>query len=212
MKLALLSVNVSQPKLLAQVDEQVVMSAIGKEPVATKDIRVLKETLDGDRVADRTVHGGADKAVYAYPADNWPWWRNEHGLACRPGAFGENLTVEGADESGVRIGDQFSWGDALLEVSQPRQPCFKFQLHTGRPEAAALMTIHARCGWYFRVIREGLAPVAGVLERTHASDGPSVREAFIAAMHRRTSEEDRNRIAGHPALARSFRAALLRQV
>src|SRR5262245_16335871 len=130
MKLALLSVNVSQPKVLARVGEEVVMSAIGKAPVATQDIRVLKETLEGDRVADPTVHGGADKAVYAYPADNWPWWQNEHALACRPGAFGENLTLSGADETGVRIGDRFSWGDALLEVSQPRQPCFKFQLHT----------------------------------------------------------------------------------
>jgi MOSC domain-containing protein YiiM len=211
MKLALLSVNVSLPKPLAQVDDQIVMSAIGKGPVTTREIRVLWETLEGDAVADRAVHGGADKAVYAYPADNWPWWRTEHALACKPGAFGENLTVEGADESGVRIGDQFSWGDALLEVSQPRQPCFKFQLHTGRPDAAALMTIHARCGWYFRVIREGIAPVAGILKRTHASDGPSVREAFIAAMHRRTGEEDRKRIAAHPALARSFRATLLRQ-
>jgi MOSC domain-containing protein YiiM len=211
MTLALLSVNVAQPRVLAHVDGEPVLSAIGKQPVSGHEIRVLKETLDGDRVADPTVHGGADKAVYAYPADNWPWWESEHGFSCRPGAFGENLTVSGADEVQVRIGDRFAWGEAVLEVSQPRQPCFKFALHSGRPEAGTVMTLSGRCGWYFRVIEEGVAPVTGPLARILESDGPTVRETFIAAMHRRTSEEERRRIADHPALSRAFRAALLRR-
>ena len=211
MTLALLSANVAQPRVLAHVDGEPVLSAIGKQPTSLTEIRVFKETLDGDRVADRTVHGGADKAVYAYLADNWPWWEGEHDLSCRPGAFGENLTVSGADETQVRIGDRFRWGEAVLEVSQPRQPCFKFQLHAGRQAAAALMTLSGRCGWYFRVIEEGMAPVTGPLARVGESDGPTVREAFVAAMHRRTSEDERRRIADHPAMARAFRATLLRR-
>jgi len=210
MKLSVKSVNVALPKRLAAVEDVVVMSAIAKEPVSASHIQVLAETLEGDCVADRTVHGGADKAVYAYPSDNWSWWEGEHGLACRPGTFGENLTLAGADESGIRIGDRFAWGEAVLEVSQPRQPCFKFQIHAGRADAAALMTIHAKCGWYYRVIQPGEAPVGGEMERILESDGPTVRETFIAGMRRSVSEEDRKRIAAHPALARAFRMAVLR--
>jgi MOSC domain-containing protein YiiM len=73
------------------------------------------------------------------------------------------------------------------------------------------MTLSGRCGWYFRVIEEGMAPVAGPFARIVESDGPTVRETFIAAMHRRTSEAERRRIADHPALSRAFRAALLRR-
>lgn len=210
MKLSIVSVNVGQPRALATVGGETVTSAIGKEPVGSSHIRVLADTLEGDGVADRSVHGGVDKAVYAYPSGAWGWWENEHGFACRPGSFGENLTVTGADESDVRIGDRFAWGEAMLEVSQPRQPCFKFQIHAGRADVAALMTIHAKCGWYYRVIRPGLAPVAGELERVEASDGPTVRETFIAGLHRRVSEDERKRIAAHPAMARAFRMTLLR--
>ncbi len=210
MKLSVMSVNVAQPKVLARVGDQTVISAIAKEPVSASNIRVLAETLEGDGVADRSVHGGADKAVYAYPSDNWTWWESEHGFACKPGAFGENLTLAGADESDVRIGDRFAWGEAVLEVSQPRQPCFKFQIHAGRADVAALMTLHAKCGWYHRVIQPGDAPGGGEMERIFESDGPTVRETFIAGLHRRVGEDERKRIASHPAMARAFRMTLLR--
>jgi MOSC domain-containing protein YiiM len=145
-----------------------------------------------------------------YSADHWGWWTNEHGLICTTGTFGENLTLTGADETEIRIGDRFAWGEAILEVSQPRQPCFKFPLHTGEPRSAALTTISGRCGWYLRVIRQGAALVKGTLTRIHAGDGPSVREAFVAVQHRKTSAEDRARMAAHPAMAAAFREALLR--
>lgn len=210
LELQLRSVNVAQPSVLATIDGEEIRSGIAKRPVAGPEIRVLAETLEGDRVADRSVHGGPDKSVYAYSADHWDWWQHEHGLACRPGTFGENLTLTGADETEIRIGDRFAWGEAVLEVSQPRQPCFKFPLHTGMAQSGALMTLSGRCGWYLRVIRQGAAPVAGALTRVHASDGPSVRESFIAVQHRKTSAEARARMAAHPAMAAAFRQALLR--
>jgi MOSC domain-containing protein YiiM len=210
MKLEMLSVNVARPEVLALAGERKIMSAIAKKPVAGPDIRILAGTLEGDAVADRRVHGGPDKAVYAYAADNWPWWRDEHGFTCAPGAFGENLTLSGADETQIRIGDRFQWGEALLEVAQPREPCFKFQIHTGRRESAALMTVSGRCGWYLRVLQPGAAAVNAPMERILASDGPTIRETFHALVNHNTRDEERQRIAAHPALARSFRFGLLR--
>src|SRR5882724_7357343 len=189
LELRILSVNVARPRLLALDNGETFTSAIGKQPLAARTVTVGRTNLDGDAQADLEHHGGAVKAVYAYPADHWPWWETEHGFSCRPGAFGENLTLEGADETSVAIGDRFEWGEALLEITQPRVPCFKFQFHSARADAGALMTLSARCGWYFRVLAEGTAPVGGAcLNRTAIGEGPSVREAFIAAFDKRFDE------------------------
>ncbi len=194
MRLRLLSVCVGLPRVIATTaDGEAVLSGIAKAPVGGDRIFVGRENIDGDGQADLSVHGGRDKAVYAYPADHWPWWTQEHGLACAPNTFGENLTVEGADENAVSIGDRFRWGDALLEIAQPRAPCFKLALHA-RDDVPARMTVSARCGWYFRVLEVGLAPVDGELAREHEAGGPSVRDAFVAALHPRTPESSRVRV------------------
>src|SRR5262249_16932812 len=160
--------------------------AIDKKPVAGESIEVGRSNLAGDAQANLEKHGGPDKAIYAYAAVNWPWWEREHRFACRAGAFGENLTLADGGEEDVRIGEIFSWGAVELEVSQPRVPCHKLQFYSGRDDIGALMTLSARCGWYFRVRRTGLAPLGDArLVREQASDGPSVREAFVAAFDRR---------------------------
>jgi MOSC domain-containing protein YiiM len=170
-----------------------VLSGIAKAPVRTGSLFVDRENIEGDGQADLSVHGGRDKAVYAYPAEHWPWWQAEHELTCTANTFGENLTLEGADETTAAIGDRFRWGDALLEVSQPRAPCFKLGLHA-RHDVPARMTISARCGWYFRVVEVGFAPVGGELVRERDGGGPSVREAFVAALHPRTAKASRIRV------------------
>lgn len=208
MRLRLLSVNVGRPQAIGQYEGGPVLSGIAKKPLAEPEVFVGATNIDGDGQADLSVHGGMDKAVYCYPADHWPWWQREQDFPCRPAAFGENLTVEGADESTVAIGDRFRWGKVLLEVSQPRAPCFKFALYAKRSDAPALMTLSGRCGWYFRVLREGPAPTTGTLFQEHESGGPSVREAFFAALDRRTPADIRNRVAAAPALAASWRAAV----
>jgi MOSC domain-containing protein YiiM len=186
--------NVGLPHVMARTaDGEAVLSGIAKAPVQDGTVFVGRENIEGDGQADLRVHGGRDKAVYAYPADHWPWWEAEHRLTCAANTFGENLTVEGADETTVAIGDRFRWGDALLEVSQPRAPCFKLGLHA-REDIPMQMTISARCGWYFRVVDVGFAPVGGELVREHDAGGPSVREAFVAALHPRTAEVSRNRV------------------
>lgn len=205
MKAAVLSVNVGRPQVIATVRGEQVWSGIAKQPVSGTEVMVRNSNLDGDGQADLRVHGGADKAVYAYPAAHWPWWEAEHRLSCRPATFGENLTLADLDETGVRIGDRFLWGNAELEVSQPRAPCFKLALHTGREDVPSVMTLSGRCGWYLRVMREGYSPAGGELVRIHESSGPTVREAFRAVFAPRADREALQRIHAYPALAAAWR-------
>jgi MOSC domain-containing protein YiiM len=115
-----------------------------------------KLNLKGDAQADLSVHGGPDKAVYAYPSIHYPDWRNELGFDDFPfGAFGENLTVEGADESQICIGDVHQIGNATIEVAQPRQPCWKLARKWTRPDLPARLVKSGRSGWYYRVLNEG---------------------------------------------------------
>jgi MOSC domain-containing protein YiiM len=189
-------------------DGKPLLSAIGKEKISAQTISVRALGLDGDTQANPVSHGGVDKAVYAYPADHWQWWEGEKNFDCFPARFGENLTLEGADENDVSIGDRFSWGSAILEISQPRAPCNKFQIYSGRADIAALMTLSGRCGWYLRVVREGNAPTGGALERLSASAGPSVRETFIAAFNRKIDPARKAQIGGFPTLAEAWRVRM----
>ena len=208
--LRVVSVNVSQPRIIGERNGEEILSAIDKRPVRIEEIEVGKINLAGDAQANLEKHGGPDKAIYAYPADNWPWWEKEHHFTCRPGAFGENLTLAGGDETVVRVGDRFSWGDVELEVSQPRVPCNKFQFYSGRDDAGALMTMAGRCGWYFRVRTAGCAPTTGAeLLRRQENIGPTVREAFLAAFDRRMDAGRRIAIADLPALSEAWRKRLL---
>ena len=186
--LELLSVNVGLPRTILVHKDGPIVSAIAKRPLEMRSAMVRKANLDGDRQADLRVHGGADKAIYAYSADNWEWWSAEHGLRCAPATFGEKLTLAGGDENGVRIGDRFRWGEPLLEVSEPRAPCYKFGIHTHRPDAPSLMTSSARCGWYLRVLEEGHAPTRGEFTRTVHGQWPHCARGFrcpVAREHTR---------------------------
>lgn len=213
MALRILSVNVAKPVALAQVNGEVVLSAIGKVPLTMNSVMVRTTNIDGDAQGDLSVHGGPDKAVYAYSADRWPWWEGDHALPCRAGTFGENLTLADADETTVCIGDRLQWGDAVLEVSQPRAPCFKLGLHTARPDVPALLTRSAHSGWYMRVLKEGLAPVHGsVLTLTARSAGPTVRNTFRALFHPDMERGERERIAGVSSLAAAWRNGLQKRL
>jgi len=205
----LLSVNVARPKRIATINGEEIYSAIGKKPV-TGRVFVGVNGIEGDEVGDPSVHGGPDKAVYAYPADNWPWWEREHNLPCAPATFGENLTLEGADENTIRIGDRFQWGDCVLEVAQPRWPCFKLGIHTGRPDAPQIMTLSGLCGWYLRVLQEGLSGTT--ITRIFTSDAPSVREAFFARHNPHFSKDAVARVHDTPALAENWRQAVARRL
>jgi MOSC domain-containing protein YiiM len=214
MDLRILSVNIARARVIGTHDGHAVLSGIDKKAVAG-EVVVRTLGIAGDEQADLRVHGGVDKAVYAYPSEHWEWWMREKSVACRAAAFGENLTLEGALEGDVAIGDRFRWGEALLEISQPRAPCYKLAMHTGRLDTPQAMTVSARCGWYLRVVEEGRAS-SRALERVHASGGPSVREAFRAvfaqADWRHVDEAKLSRVHDAPALAESWRRPLARKI
>jgi MOSC domain-containing protein YiiM len=213
MNLGILSVNIARARAIGAVHGEPVISGIDKKPVSDGAVFVRSLGIDGDQQADLTVHGGADKAVYGYPADHWPWWEREKKLSCRPATFGENLTLEGADETTIAIGDRFRWGDAVLEISQPRAPCYKLAIHTARPDVPQLMTHSARCGWYFRVIGEGGAPVDNAkLVHISSSGGPTVSDAFVALFDRRAAMELCVRVRDTAQLADSWRHALAAKI
>ena len=140
-------------------------------PTVTAPVRLGRGSSEGDAVADPSVHGGPDKAVCAYSADNFPGWRQ---VLARDdvgaGAFGENFTITGLTELDVAIGDQFQIGDAIVEVSQPRGPCWKLGRRWERPDLPKLVVASGRSGWYFRVQREGVVAANDAItlvERAH---------------------------------------------
>jgi MOSC domain-containing protein YiiM len=149
-----ISVNVGLPREIP-VGDRMVATGIFKEPVAGP-VRVRTLNLEGDRQADLSVHGGVDKAVYAYPSEHYPFWQRELGRDLKWAAFGENLTVEGLLEEKVSVGDRLEIGTALFEVTQPRLPCFKLAAKFQRDDIIQRFLESRRSGFYLRVLREGI--------------------------------------------------------
>ena len=115
-----------------------------------------RTNLDGDGQADLENHGGPEKAVNVYPAEHYPYWTQTMGLSdLQPGSFGENFTIEGLLETDVCIGDIFEIGESLVQVSQPRQPCWKLARRWRVKDLALRVQDTGRTGWYFRVLKEG---------------------------------------------------------
>jgi MOSC domain-containing protein YiiM len=128
-----ISVNVGQPREV-KFRGSSILTGIFKQPVASR-VKVHELNLAGDRQADLTVHGGRDKAIYCYPVEHYPYWTGElPGVDLPYGMFGENLTTEGLDETAVYIGDQYRVGSAVLQVTQPRTPCYKLGIKLGRAD------------------------------------------------------------------------------
>jgi len=172
-------IRVGRPSVLGTVRDQPVHSAITKASVSVPSLALGEINLDGDDQADRTVHGGPDKAVYVHPAANYPAWESD-GFEVSPGDMGENVTVDGADETEVRIGDVWAWGDALVQVSQPRMPCFKLAMKTGRKDIAPAMIDTGRSGWYLRVLRTGEVPTSGGMTLVSRVPGaPTIAEVYV---------------------------------
>jgi MOSC domain-containing protein YiiM len=149
----LISVNVGVPKRI-DTGRRIVETAIWKDPVEGR-VKVRGVNLDGDRQADLTVHGGPDKAVYAYAIEETRSWEEELGRPLGPGAWGENLTTEGIDVSGAVLGERWRIGTALLEVVQPRLPCFKLALKMEDPTFVRRFAMASRPGAYLKIVEEG---------------------------------------------------------
>jgi len=147
------SVNVGRPRTVPW-NGSTVTSGIWKAPASGR-VAVGGVNVDGDDQADRSVHGGPDKAVYAYGLDDYRWWAGELGSELGPGSFGENLTIDGFDVSDALIGEHRQIGDAVFEVSQPRIPCYKLGIRHADPEFPRRFAAAERPGAYVRIIQPG---------------------------------------------------------
>jgi MOSC domain-containing protein YiiM len=185
----LISVNVGLPRQVISHGKPV-LTGIFKSPLAGR-VLVRALNLDGDRQADLSVHGGSDKAVYAYPAEHYPYWRAQlPEMEISWGMFGENFTVQGFQEAEVRIGDKLRIGSALFRVTQPRLPCYKLGIRFGRDDMVKRFIQSRRTGFYLRVLEEGDAGAGDSIEVVSAARN-TLSVADIASLY--DSPEDTNR-------------------
>lgn len=153
---ALVSVNVGRTRTVPRPPsgKRMVRTAYWKEPVAGR-VGVGGVNVDGDEQADRKLHGGPDKAVYAYALEETRAWEDETGVDLGPGGMGENLTIEGLDVSGALVGERWAIGSVVLEVVQPRLPCFKLNMRMGDRAFGKRFVAAGRPGAYLRIVEEG---------------------------------------------------------
>jgi MOSC domain-containing protein YiiM len=202
----IISVNVGLPREVYWKGERI-NTGIFKEPVAAR-VAARRLNLDGDRQADLTVHGGEEKAVYAYPAEHYDYWRQELPPTALPwGMFGENLTTSGLLEDAVNVGDQFRVGTSLLQATQPRLPCYKLGLKFGREDIVRRFLTGRRYGWYLAVVEEGEVGAGDTIERIHR-DPHNLTVADIARLylHERHNRVMMQRAIEHEGLPASWRA------
>jgi MOSC domain-containing protein YiiM len=204
----LLSVNVSTPIQL-QYAGRVIGTGIFKKPVSGA-VRLASHNLDGDRQADYRVHGGPDKAVYAYPHEHYAYWAEELGRDdFEFGQFGENFTVERMLEDTVCIGDVYGVGDALLQVTQPRAPCYKLGMKMGLPEFPKIFLASGRSGFYLRVLREGTVEAGqAVVPLERDPHGFTVREVQALAFSGAPGPDRLKAALALPALSKEWRKLL----
>ena len=162
----ILSVNVGLPRQMVS-DGKSVTTGIYKSPIHGR-VKVTRLNLEGDGQADLSVHGGPNKAVYAYPSEHYANWRPElPGIEMPWGMFGENLTLEGLLENDAHIGDRFRMGTAVLMVTQPRLPCYKLGIRFGREDMPDRFLSSRRTGFYFAVVNEGELGEGDTLQPIH---------------------------------------------
>ena len=174
----MVSVNVGIPRV-TEWHGRMVESGIWKEPVEGR-VAVVGVNVDGDGQADPRVHGGPDKAVYTYAAEDYAWWSARLGRLLEPGTFGENLTTNGVDLNTLAIGSRVHAGSVLLETAGPRMPCFKLGMRMGEAAFVDEFEAAARFGAYFRIVSEGdVAAGDEIRVEARADLAPTVREIGV---------------------------------
>ena len=201
----LVSVNVGQPAPLA-IGNETVQSAIVKRPVAGH-VHVARLNVAGDRQGAPEFHGGEHMAVYAFPTEHYPHWCAWLGVASLPwGAFGENLSVSGLDETALQIGDELTIGTVRLQVSQPRVPCARLGARHGRRDLLKAFVGHGRPGFYCRVLEEGeLAAGDTIADEGSSAGGPTVAEVFALRFAAAPDPDACARVAACDALSPTWR-------
>ncbi len=165
----LISLNVARPRLILY-QGKTINTGIFKEPISGP-VQLRTLNLDGDRQADLTVHGGPNKAVYGYPSEHYPFWRQElPGVSLPWGIFGENFTTTGLSEDELHVGDRFQIGSAIVMVRQPRMPCYKLAAKFQRDDMIDRFLVSGRSGFYFSVEQQGSVAVEDDFQLLKRSD------------------------------------------
>jgi len=202
----LLSVNVSLPREVVHQGRRV-STGIFKQPVEGR-VQLRRLNLEGDGQGDPDVHGGEDKAVYAYTVENYQHWKQALSREFPCGQFGENFTVEGMPDDVVHVGDVFRVGDALVEITQPRVPCFKLGLKMGMDHFPKMFLASGRLGFYLRVLEEGGVEAGDLIERVRTGpEGMTVREIAHLLYFDRGNLDAARRALRIPALSAAWRAS-----
>ncbi len=204
----LISVQVGVPRTVLLNGEEV-STGIFKTAVE-KRLRMRELNLDGDRQADLSVHGGPNKAVYAYPSEHYPFWKKQlPGVEFPWGALGENFTTQGLLESDVCIGDRFAIGTAEVVVTQPRLPCFKLNIKFGRNDMVKRFNASHYSGFYLRVLREGEVGAGDeIIPVQRDENRVTVLDALRLHLGETDSQELRNRALQIEYLSPSWREEL----
>lgn len=171
-----------------------------KEPIG-HPVMARALGLEGDVQADRSVHGGLDKAVYVYPKEHYIGWENLLGMDLQHGSFGENLTTVGALEEDIFIGDVVRFGDAVLQVTQPRSPCYKLQIRFERRDMTALFARRGRPGWYASVLQEGTIRANDPIARVaRVQNDVSIADVWRFSFIERADEKTARLVSSLPIL------------
>jgi MOSC domain-containing protein YiiM len=200
------SVNVGQPREV-ETARGVVLTSIFKAPVRGP-VAVRGNNLAGDRQSDLTVHGGPEKAIYAYASEHYVYWSRKLQRELISGNFGENLTTEGLLERNVRIGDRYRVGGALLRVTQPRMPCYKLALRFDLPVMVNLFWKSGFSGIYFGVVEEGEIAAGDSIELVE-SEPASVTIAEVMRVYK---GEDHDRDLTERVLAAPLSGSWKREI
>jgi MOSC domain-containing protein YiiM len=200
--------NIGLPKK-ALFHGKEIITGMCKKPVSGP-VLLTKKGLAGDGVGDRKHHGGFDKAVCVYGLDHYAFWEKTLGTRMPAAAFGENFSVIGLKEEEIRIGDVFKAGSAMVQVSQPRQPCGTLAARYGRADFVKLVVDSGRTGFYFRVLEEGKVKAGDLLDLVEQdSRGVSIVFANHIYYHDRRNQEGIAKVLAVPALSESWRISFL---
>jgi MOSC domain-containing protein YiiM len=204
----LVSVQVGLPRTVLRDGEEV-STGIFKAPVQGR-VRVNHLNVEGDQQADLSVHGGRDKAVYAYPSEHYAYWTKELATEALPwGSFGENLTIAGLLEGEACLGDRFQIGTAEVVVTQPRIPCFKLNLRFQRDDMAKRFLASHRTGFYLRVLREGEVGAGDEIVRVQQDENRvAIADVLQVYLGNPNSKEIRERALRVPYLSNAWREHL----
>lgn len=199
-----LSVNISNPQTIT-VNGKEEQTGYFKNPVKT--IYLGKTDVRDDSVVDREHHGGEDKACYLYGYNHYEFWKNKYPqTAFDFGMFGENITVENIDESTLRIGDTFEIGEAIIQITQPRQPCYKMGIKFNNQKVVNEFRLSDFPGIYVRVLKEGNVKTKDelkLIDRDNAS--PTVLEVYRLIYESKPNQEKLNQLIENKFIATSLK-------